>query len=84
MDGGTPLLAYPHPISAKKYFIFKKIERGFRCKILSAKELSADSSKQRSYGGVFGRSPVLEEDHGTILRQWMEIIGKAPPAGGSR
>jgi hypothetical protein len=39
----TPGLA-PHPISAKKFLIFKGIAGALRCKILIPQELFADSS----------------------------------------
>jgi len=45
MDGSqAPDLAPPHPISVKKFLVFKGIAGALRCKILIPQELFADSS----------------------------------------
>ncbi|SRR6266568_1234092 len=43
-------LGTPHPYSVSKFLRFIGLERGYRCKVLSAKNLAAESSWVRTYG----------------------------------
>ena len=40
----------PHPYSVNKFLVFNRLQSSYRAKILSAMDLAADSSQERSYG----------------------------------
>src|SRR6266568_36315 len=39
----------PHPYFVNKFSLFMGLQEGYRCKILSAKNLAAESSRVRTY-----------------------------------
>ncbi len=52
--GAPSFFQYPHPYPVEKFLVFNDLQTGLRCKILSAIELAAESSQERTYGPFGG------------------------------
>src|SRR6266568_234124 len=58
----------PHPYSVEKFLVFKGLQTGLRCKVLSAIELAAESSRVRTYGHFWGLFALFVSHCGIDVR----------------